>query len=167
MCKIASIDPELVKANQNNSGGAQHLMKGVTATFWKTVKNDALNLYQYMNTQELADRTLLKSEELAAYNPIQKWCADMWALLWGGLKIGVQPRIAADFYFSWGTSTLDEYNKHTIMHNAGVTNNNGTLFYKGEFIAKNPFDADFSRIDPNSASSKYVEAILYAKQQRL
>ncbi len=168
MCKIASIDPELVKANQQNSGGAQYLIKGVTANFWKTVKDDALNLYYYMNAQELADRTVLNAEELIAFNPIQKWCADMWAVLWGGLKIGAQPRLAMDLFFSWGTSTLDEYNKHTIMHNAGVTNNNnGTLFYKGEFIAKNPFDADFSQIDPNSASSKYVEAILYAKQQRL
>jgi hypothetical protein len=200
MCKIANIDPELVKFNQNNSGGAQHLMKGVTADYWKSVKQDALALYRFMAERETAERAkriqeiseakqtlsaevanspVLLTEEwvnakmaeidkrLTEYNPNQKWRADMWAVLWNAMKLGAQPRISKEFSFSWGTSTLTEYENHNIMHNAGVTNNeNGTLFYKGEFINQNPFEADFSKIKADSASAKYVEAILYAKQNR-
>jgi hypothetical protein len=168
LCNIVKVSPNIVESNQLNSGGAQQLLKCVNSNFWKTVKEDALMLYKYMSDIEANDRTKLTALELETYNPIQKWCADMWALLWGGLKIGAQPRISTDLSFSWGTSSLIEYEKHNIMHNAGVTDNtNGTLFYKGEFINRNPFDSDFTLIDPNTASFKYVEAILYAKEHRL
>lgn len=167
LCKIANIDPELVKMHQNNSGGAQHLMKGVTSEYWKNVKQDSLALYKFMANEELITRGSLTEEQLKTYNPIQKWCADMWAVLWNGIKIGAQPRISKELSFSWGASSLEEYEKHNIMHNAGVTSNeNETLFYKGEFINKNPFSTDFSKIKMDSASGKYVEAILYAKKKR-
>lgn len=167
MCSLAKILPEMVEQNQNNSGGAQYLMKGVSAEYWQDVKEVSLALYRYMADREAHERETLPPDELAKYHPIQKWCADMWAVLWGAWKMGAQTLIEPELDFSWGTSSLNDYNKHNIMHNAGVTNNNGgKLFYKGEFINKNPFEADFSSIDPNTASAKYVEAILYAKERR-
>lgn len=200
MCRITKVDPELVKANQSNSGGAQQLMKGLTSEYWKNVKQDCLALYRFMAAreteerarivQEIAEEKQKLSSEIASnqvplteewinakmleidkklkdYNPVQKWCADMWAVLWNGMKIGAQPRISSELSFSWGTSSIEEYEKHNIMHNAGVTSNeNGTLFYKGEFINFDPFLADFSKIKKDSASGKYVEAILYAKEKR-
>lgn len=120
-----------------------------------------------LTNEEFNERILKIDEKLKKYNPIQKWCADMWAVLWGALKIGAQPRISPGLSFSWGTSTLADYENHNIMHNAGVTTNqDGTLFYKGEFINQNPFIADFSKINPNTASAKYVEAILYVKEHQ-
>lgn len=167
MCELTNISPALVESNQENSGGAQYLMKFVNAEYWKNVKNDALILYKFMSELESLERSRLTPEQLVNYNPIQKWCADMWAVLWNALKIGAQPRVSSDLSFSWGSSSLSNYNQHNIMHNAGVTNNaDGRLFYKGDFMNNNPFDADFSNIDKNTASFKYVEAILYAKDHR-
>jgi hypothetical protein len=167
LCRLTNISPFLVSENQVNSGGAQHLMKFVNADYWRTVKDDALALYKFMSDRESTERLGLTTDQLKTYNPIQKWCADMWAVLWGALKIGAQARISPDLSFSWGTSSLPEYEKHNIMHNAGVIDNkNGSLFYKGEFINKDPFTADFSLIDPTTASAKYVEAIQYAKARR-
>jgi hypothetical protein len=167
MCEIAKIDPELVENNELNSGGAQYLMKGVTSEYWKYVKETSLELYRYMADRESKERTQLSQEELKTYNPVQKWCADMWAVLWGAWRSGAQVKLSKELEFSWGTSSLSDYDRHKIMHNAGVTNSNeGRLFYKGEFINKDPFQADFSNINPNTASAKYVEAILYAKQHR-
>lgn len=167
MCRIANISPELVKQNQRNSGGAQYLIKGINSVFWKNVKDNALALYKHMANLETMERSLLKADQLKTYNPIQKWCADMWAVLWNGLKIGAQPRVVKELDFSWGTSSMSDYLRCKIMHNAGVTSsNNGTLFYKGDFINSDPFSADFSNIDTNTASYKYVEAIQYAKEAR-
>lgn len=164
MCKLVNIDPIVVEQNEQNSGGAQYLMKGLTSTYWKRVKTDSLLLYDFMAKRELGERATLTADQLKTYNPIQKWCADMWAVLWNCLKIGAQPRISSELSFSWGTSSLKEYYQHNIMHNAGVVNSdNGKLFYKGEFIDKDPFNTDFSTLNPNTASSKYAEAILYAK----
>jgi hypothetical protein len=166
MCRLAKIDPALVDSNEKNSGGAQYLMKGASADYWEYVKETALTLYQYMAEQESAERKTLTEEQLKTYNPIQKWCSDMWAVLWGAWRIGAKTQIDEEFGFSWGTSSLSEYERHKIMHNAGVTSSSGKLFYKGEFIAKSPFDADLSNVDPNTASAKYVEAIQYAKLKR-
>lgn len=167
MCDIAKIEPELVERNELNSGGAQYLMKGVTSSYWKYVKETALELYKYMAEREAVERTQLEPDALKSYNPIQKWCSDMWAVLWGAWRSGAQVKLSKDLEFSWGTSSIADYEKHKIMHNAGVTGNQeGRLFYKGEFINRDPFEAEFTNIDPNSASSKYVEAILYAKQRR-
>jgi hypothetical protein len=54
------------------------------------------------------------------------------------------------------------------MHNAGVTDaNRKELFYKADFRSTSPFDADLSYIKPDTASAKYVDAILYAKSKRV
>lgn len=167
LCKSVNVLPELVELNQPNSGGAQYLMKGLTSTFWKNVKNDSLTLYKLMNNREIMERAFLSAEELKTYNPIQKWTADMWAVLWSGIKMGAQPRISKELDFSWGSSPISEYERCNIMHNAGVTaNNDGKLFYKGDFIHTSPFDADFPNIDTYTASFKYWEAIQYAKNNR-
>lgn len=166
MCNISGIDPKVVEQNEQNSGGAQYLMKNVNAEFWSIVKKDALELYKFMAQTETNERKTLSSEQLQKYNPIQKWCADMWAIYWAALKLNVKVKISNELSFSWGNSSLDDYNKHNIFHNAGVTSNqNGTLFYKADYIHKNPFIADFTKIDPQSASFKYVDAINYAKEQ--
>lgn len=167
LCQIVKIDPLIVDKNQPNSGGAQYLMKGVDANYWKKVKEDCLELYSYMAQQESIQRKNLTQEELKTFNPIQKWCADMWSVLWNGWFIGSNILISRELDFSWGTSRISDYNRCKIMHNAGVTTSKDGLFYKGEFIHKNPFIEDLSWVKPESASYKYVEAILYAKEQRL
>lgn len=166
LCSLANIEPDLVISNEPNSGGAQYLMKGVTFEFWKDVKETALKLYRYMADRELQERTNLQNtgKDLKNYNPIQKWCADMWAVLWCAWKSGAQTRIVPELEFSWGTSDLKTYNQFKIMHNAGVTSElRDRLFYKGDFISVSPFETNFDYINQNTASYKYVEAILYAK----
>jgi hypothetical protein len=168
MCDIAGIDPNLVSENNKNSGGAQYLMKGIDSDFWKEVEFISLDLYKYMSDREELERNTLDESDLSTYNPIQKWCADMWAVLWCGLKKGNEIRISEELGFSWGTSYgMNEWCKYKIMHNAGVTDNlNGKVFYKGDFINETPWNHDFSDIDKNHNSYNYVQAILYAKEKR-
>jgi hypothetical protein len=167
LCSLTKISPEIVEKNQEGSGGAQYLMKGVTSDFWKEVISDSLTMYKYMADRENQERETLTPEELKTYNPVQKWCADMWAVLWGGWKIGAQTIITPDLNFSWGTSSIEDYNRCPIMHNAGVTDDRKPdLFYKADYRESSPFNADLSNIKPNTASAKYVDAIIYAKENR-
>jgi hypothetical protein len=167
LCSLSKIPPEMVEKNEEGSGGAQYLMKGVTAEYWKEVKEDSLMLYKYMSDRENEERKSLSAEELKTYNPIQKWCADMWSVLWGAWKMGAQTIVTPDLDFSWGTSSITDYNRCNIMHNAGVTGERAdTLFYKANFRDSSPFDADLSFVTPDTASAKYVEAILYAREKR-
>jgi hypothetical protein len=121
-----------------------------------------------MSEREDLERSLLEESQISSYNPIQKWCADMWAVLWCGLKRGNQIRISDELGFSWGSfHGTSEWYRHKIMHNAGVVDSSdGKFFYKGEFINKSPWEEDFSKIDINHNTYNYVQAILYAKEKR-
>lgn len=166
MCKIAHIDPELVDSNDRNSGGAQYLMKGIDCKFWEEVMTISLDLYKYMLASEREERSKLGPDELKSYNPIQKWCADMWAVLWSALKRS-EVRVTGELDFSWGSSNSSEWLKSKIYHNAGVTDDkNGTVFYKANYINKSPWGIDYSRISDTSNSYNYVQAILYAQEKR-
>jgi hypothetical protein len=92
----------------------------------------------------------------------------MWAVLWGAWKLGAQTKTTSELDFSWGTSGLKDYERCKIMHNAGVTDERKQeLFYKGDFRSVSPFDSDLSYVNPQTASAKYVDAILYAKERRI
>lgn len=167
MCSLLNISPKLVEDNELNSGGAQYLMKGITSTFWKTCISDTLTLYKYLRDRETYERSILSKDELLKYNPIQKWCVDMWAVLWGAWKIGVNTVVSSELDFSWGTSDLHTYYRCNIMHNAGVTDTlKNTLFYKADYRTTSPFESDLSHVNKNSASYKYVEAINFAKSNK-
>jgi hypothetical protein len=168
MCNIAGISRDLVEQNNKNSGGAQYLMKNIDHLFWRDVKFVSLDLYKYMLDAEIEERKTLTEDQLKTYNPIQKWCADMWGVLWCGLKRGNEVRLSDELGFSWGSSWgTHEWQRYKIMHNAGVSDNcNGKCFHKSEFMNKSPWDYDFSAIDPNSNTHNYVQAILYAKEMR-
>jgi len=169
LCSIAGVSEELVIENQDNSGGAQYLMKGLTHEFWKDVKETTLALYKFMVDSEIQERKTLSQEQLQTYNPIQKWCADMWAVFWCGLKRGRKIRISKELDFSW-SSTMghEEWLNSKILHNTGITSSNGgKLFFKNSYRFIEPWDADFSNIDPNSNSYNYLQAVLFAKEQRM
>ena len=167
LCDIANIDQNLVYLNHENSGGAQYLMKGLTSEYWKDVKEVCVNLYKHMLEKERSERKSLSQEELEYYNPIQKWCSDMWAVLWCAWKRGHQTKISEELSFGWGSGGSNEWTDNKIMHNAGVIDSEkGEKFYKGEYISKSPFEADLSFVKPEHNSWNYVQAILYAAEQR-
>jgi len=158
MTKVIGIDIDTVKNNQQNSGGAQYLMKNIDHTFWDKVFDDCLNLYNKM--REYHGKFPIYPGE------IQMWTSDMWAVLWNIWLRNIETRVTEDLDFSWATDTLREYNKKPILHMAGVTEDlKTTKFYKGEFINVNPLDKlreninFFDYVDKNSTTIKYVELL--------
>ena len=77
MCDIVNISPDIVSYNDNAAGGAQYLMKGVNADFFKKTYKDSENLYIHMK----------KTDNITN---IQSWTADMWSLFWNGLYFNHQ-----------------------------------------------------------------------------
>jgi hypothetical protein len=167
MAEIVGLNPKVIIDNEQNSGGAQYLIKGIDAEYWRKVERDAKNLYVYMAQREEAERKTLTPEQLKTYNPIQKWCADMWAVLWNLWMRGRQTRISPQLSFSWATSSATEWDRHNIYHNAGVTEVlKATHFYKGEYIQRDPFEADLSYVRQDNCTWQYVQSILRAKEER-
>jgi hypothetical protein len=167
MAEIVGIDKQLAIDNEANSGGAQYLVKNIDATWWRKVENDCREMYRYFAQREEAERKTLDAEQLKTYNPIQKWCADMWAVLWNLWARGKQTRIEPQLSFSWATSGAAEYERHNIYHNAGVTESlKATHFYKGEYIQREPWDVDFAYVSDQNCSWHYAQSILRAKEER-
>ena len=164
MCEIVGIDKQLVEKNELNAIGAQYVLKDLNWKFWDNIEHDSERLFKEiteLNTQKVIEHrhTMPPNAPVTeTYNPLQIWCADMWALLWNGWKLGKETICHPDLEFSWATSTEEEWNKYNIFHNAGVTNDKDGLFYKANYMQKPPYNENLS-IKEGTASRKYWEAI--------
>lgn len=152
MIDIVNIDPQLVIDNQNNSGGAQYVIKNVNADFWRDVYNDCENLF-YEITKLNRE---IKSKN-PTYHELQIWCADMWALLWNAWKRGIKTNIDKDLDFSWGTTPSSQWDKFKIHHNAGIIDNKNK-FYKYDFRKKLPYYTELE-VNKNICNYKYYEYV--------
>jgi len=153
MCEIVGIDESVVRDNELNSIGAQYLMKGINAGFWENVEKDCERLYN-----EVTVLNNMKKSKEPEYHELQIWCADMWAVLWNGWKMGKETVCHPDLEFAWGTSSESDYDRLNILHNAGVVSSADGLFYKAEFMGRLPYNLNLN-IKEGTASKKYYEII--------
>jgi hypothetical protein len=156
MADVIGIDVETIKMNQENSGGGQYLIKNTTCELWYKIYKDSTKLYDQM----------LDYQKRFPINPgqIQFWTAEMWSLLWNLWMYGFETKITNELSFSWATDSVEVYEKHPILHMAGVTDNlKSTKFYKGDFINVDPLAKlrenveYFDYIDKDSSTIKYIE----------
>lgn len=149
MCSVVDIDPYLVRSFDNYAGGAQYLMKNVNYEFWDKVERDCEGLYETMASTE---------KIFSPEHPIQKWTADMWAVLWNAWYFKNSTMIIEELDFCWATDNIMKWNNKLIYHNAGVFKEKH-LFNKIKYEHKLPFNDDLSFVDNNYCSIQYVKEI--------
>lgn len=156
MSDVVGIDVELIKENQENSGGGQYLIKNTNCELWDKIYKDSTVLYDQM----------LDYQKRFPISPgeIQFWTAEMWSLLWNLWLYGHRTKITNELEFSWATDSIEIYDKRPILHMAGVTQDmRFKKFYKGEFINVDPIErlkedpTYFDFIEPNSSTVKYID----------
>jgi hypothetical protein len=151
MCEIVGIDREIVESNQNNSGGAQKLMKNIDADYWARVYSNSVRLYD-----ELCKMSHLKKDG-DPYG-IQTWTASMWAELWTAWKLGHKVEVPKEFDFCWATCPIGEWDRLSFFHNAGVPDNKQGMFFKADYINKFPFNSNL-KPDNNRCSYNYYKLL--------
>lgn len=149
MCKIIGVDHDFIR-RQNPVCGAQWVISKPTYEYWNKVYEDSIKVYRYLNSLTHSD--------------IQKWTAEMWAQLYNVYYFGKTTKVDDDLDFCWATDDIQRYYETKIYHNAGVTENLKDLFFKGKYVRTSPFKEDFSFVNPNKASVKYVEALREVKE---
>lgn len=156
MCYIVGIEPDVVFRNNNDSGGAQYLLKDMSWEIWLKIYKDSIRLYDYL-------LTLSKDYPLDSGH-IQFWTAEMWSTLWNLWYFNKNLKVIDILDFSWATDNVKEYNKKNILHMAGVTEDNGNdKFYKGAYILQNPIEQlykdknHFNYINKRNSTIKYIE----------
>lgn len=156
MCDVIGITSDIIKINQNNSGGGQYLLKNTTHKMWEKIYLDCTPLYDQ----------LLSYQSRFPINPgeIQFWTAEMWSLLWNLWYFNLETKISPEISFSWATDTISVYEKHNILHMAGVTDDLKTKkFFKGDYININPLTKlqeninYFDYIESDSSTTKYIQ----------
>lgn len=156
MVDVIGLTIEDVKENQNNSGGGQYIIKNTSWELWFKIYYDCVPLYDQM----------LSYQKRFPISPgeIQFWTAEMWSLLWNLWYFGLETKVVEDLSFSWATDSISTYEKHPILHMAGVTQDlKEKKFFKGDYINVNPLeklksDIDFFEyIEQESATRKYID----------
>jgi hypothetical protein len=161
MCEIVGIDEAIPAQNELDSGGAQYIMKNIDDTFWEKVERDSEKLYQFF----LDHLKAFPTGCLGGYHPIQKWTADMWAVLWNAWYFGHKTIVHKDLEFVWATQEKRLWDSLIIYHNAGITSNEADkYFYKGEYINKLPYNIE-NIYSSDTATHMYVNEILETAQR--
>jgi len=135
MCDVVGISKELVKDNQNNSGGAQKLMKNLTAEYWDLVERYSFELYDVL-------LKLQHVREDGSEHGIQAWTASMWAELWTAWKRGIEVVVPRQFDFCWATCHSKKWDNVFFFHNAGVTSDKDGMFHKAKYMDSYPYDSN-------------------------
>lgn len=156
MCDIIGIDYLIPKLMNNNSGGAQYIVKNTDYKFWDKVEQDSHKLYIYFCEQEP-----FYTKKHDGDFPIQKWTAGMWALLWNAWISGHSTIVDKRLDFGWSTNDISDVDKYSILHNSGVTGKENGLFYKGNYIDKLPYNEELN-LDINKASIYYYNEVIEA-----
>lgn len=151
MCSVVGLCACKVRSSQDSSGGAQKLMKNVTAEYWEEVEEDSINLYNWLLQEK-------DKYSETGKNDIQIWTASMWSELWNAWKHGHEVIVPKEFDFAWATCPVEKWDLLSFYHNAGVTNNDKGLFYKAKYMNETPYGTDLD-IDKDRCSSRYYEVI--------
>jgi hypothetical protein len=88
----------------------------------------------------------------------------MWAVLWNLWFFGNIVKVTDKMSFAWATSSIDQWDKHPIYHNAGVTGPDQNLFYKGQYQTILPYDIKIEDFTDKQCSYKYAEEIIKTKE---
>ena len=152
MCGVVNINQRTLKERQNESGGAQYVLKGIDRGYWAEVYKDAENLFEAVtrlnNKKKKAD---------PSYHELQIWCADMWAVLWNLWKRNKKTEIIPEMEFTWANNKIEDWEKNAIFHNAGVTSEKSGMFYKA--IHQLELPPNDLEINDKYASKKYYDLL--------
>lgn len=155
MTDIVGINKEFIIANEKDSGGAQYILKNVSADFWSKVYHDSEKLWRLVNKQITKDNPS---------HALQIWCADMWAVLWNLWFFDKTVRVTDKLSFSWATSGIQDWDRHPIYHNAGVVGDQNKMFFKGKYQTVLPYNISLHEFSDGFCVYKYAEEILKTKE---
>lgn len=168
LTSIIGISREIAELNNDNSGGAQYLLKNIDAAFWEKVIGDCLTIRLYLQN---INKQFFKNENTG----FQSWCADMWAVLWNLWLRERETRVVPEMEFSWAPDPIEKVERLGIFHNAGITGNkmdNYLTFFKGHYHqGTDPFkDPHLMDVFNDEESKKhgthyYVRKMLTLKQK--
>lgn len=169
MLQIVGLDKDKLLQEDKQTGGAQYILKGITAGFWEKVERDSENLFRIMNdyNSKLWEREYPQKKVYRSKTEgIQAWCADMWALLWNLWLIDTKVEIHPEMAFSWPDSPITDWHRLAIQHYSGKIEDKTNYFRKIEYINYMPwYDESLNSIPNTNCSYEIVQIIKQEKAE--
>lgn len=178
ICKVEYV--KLAELGKDEIVGAQYIIKEVDGKFWNDVEIAAYELHRYMDStidyfkkmaldtfnKDLPDKKK-KTMENFDYNPIQKFCADMWALHWVALSRGKTCKVHPELNMVMATDEYKKLDKVKIYHNNGIVDDPKQRFnitnsfwkHKAWREGTSPYQINWDHVDSNGASFFYLQAL--------
>lgn len=157
LAKQIGINRTICEQNNDVSGAAQYLLKNIDAKYWADVEDACMLINIDLGS---INKTYFESENKG----FQKWCADIWAVIWNLWKRNAKTECPPELDFLWATDDVSKWENCFIYHDAGATRGDG-LFNKRKLAYVNnlltPFD-DYQYLEETNkefCSYKYVQEI--------
>lgn len=153
MCKIVKISPELVMEKEENTGGAQYIIKNIPTWFWPKVEKDSNNLYDYLYNLLYADT----DHNFFERQSLDIWITEMWVVCWNAILAGTPFIVHPMLDFCWANQSKEQWNETYILHYTG--GGQGNFFKKTDFVLNPPFYSDLSFISNDFSSAPLKDLI--------
>ena len=158
MCYMAGLEPDFVASQQENSGGAQKLMKDVPTSYWRD--SFKLQMALWKDIPHISKRIKEEKDKAGeSYMVLQHWTMSMWSELWMAWKIGRETRVPKEFNFFFAIDNIDRWEEYAFFHNAGVVGPDTGIFFKGMFNDKLPYGYEIPNVNKNVTGYKYYQYI--------
>ncbi|WEA01826.1 hypothetical protein [Mucilaginibacter sp. SJ] len=149
-CLAVGISPSMVESDDENAGGAQYLLKNVSALFWQKIERDSTSIFSIFEADNDRDGFCARLQPNVR---IQSWCADMWAIWWNALFFKIPFKISKELDFAWAGSPIDEWVSKRILHYTGsAEKEDKSVFRKSNYTRYPPFHDDLSAISELNCS---------------
>lgn len=154
MCGIVKISPELVMEKEENTGGAQYIIKNIPAWFWPKVEEDSNNLYNYLYELLYANT----DHNFFGKQAFDIWLTEMWVVCWNAI-LAEKPFVVHPMLdFCWANQTKEQWYEAYMLHYTG--GGQGNFFRKTDFVLNTPFYTDLSYISDDCSSAQLRELVV-------
>ncbi|WP_353122447.1 hypothetical protein [Dysgonomonas capnocytophagoides] len=153
MCQIVGIPIDLVVKYEENTGGAQYIIKNIPSWFWPKVEKDSLKIYHFLYNRFFEDT----EHNFFENNEIDIWFAEMWAVCWNAILAGKPFQITPMLDFCWANQTILQYDEASILHYTGGKRED--IFRKTDYSFSTPFYANLDHVSKESSSYPLIPLI--------
>lgn len=161
LAQKVGISREIAEQNNNNSGGAQYLLKNINSEYWSRVLTSCIIIRTYLQD---VNKEFFENENKG----YQSWCADMWAVLWNLWRNNAETKNIPELEFSWSSDPIEKLQRTGILHNAGIVDKHSMgypAFYKGTYhTGKDPLEDSHLQVVLNDETTKKYCNHYYASQ---
>jgi len=159
--EITGVSPLTVRRNKQFTGGCQYFLHGTDYNFWDEVEKVSEKIFNLNQRDDYYRNqwSICSNQPKEKYHNFQYWVADMIAVQWLAWKHGHETRLHDDLSFSWA-SGINDYDRHKIYHNAGITSDMNGVFFKDAYKTSFPYNYNIDSIQMNSNTKFYVNEII-------